>query len=653
MGRKSEERGQLDYNTRQYIKRLRLLQAAVLILMCAAFLLFSQRVVVGNRESLREVAVAEVRESMKEVIGNLFVKIDTVRNRMSREAEIIIKDTASRIRRAEISDVSDLVEQLKVCKENYLSLRIQAIYWADEGEAYHVRAKEDTWMALPIENSDDLDVSVMQETLELEGKIIILFFEQKDEDALVKEEIREYVHAEKYEGNQYVWVNEILNIEGGNRYAVRRISPNQEELEGHYLSTLMQDAKGNYPYQIELDGIRKDGYVFYSYFFESAETDKVTEKFSYSQYYEPFNWIVSTGETVEELYEYSANMSEKNVAQIVSMMILFLVLVIIIFAAMVNILERQAKKFHRQLTKQNEVLEDIYSTMSTGVLRIRMTDTESTVIKINPMGLLLIGMDSEEELEKCRNTHVVSTMNEEDAQKLIAACHGLKKQWESAVVECRVTWKDGSEHLLRIRSMLIEYAGDAKIIQRIYHDITEERRKHTEELKKAEERATLDPMTQIKNKQAIGQIVRERILEAAQKKLPMAVGFVDIDNFRDYNTKYGHLQGDEVIKYVARVLKESVNGDVGRSGGDEFTFCIMDASYEKVEAAMKIVHKRLNEGTEVLEAGEIIPTPCSIGVVIEQSENLEYDYIMKRSDQAMYQAKERGKNVYNILSSVK
>ena len=653
MRTQSENKERLDNNTMQYIKRLRLLQIVVLVLMCATFLLFSRNVVISNQESLKEVAVAEVRETMKETIGNLLVKIDTARTRMNHEAEVIVKDTASRIYRATISDVADVAEQMKVCGENYLGLKLQAVYRPDEGDAYHLRTMDETLMALPIEKGDDLYRDAMHETLELEGKTIILFFEQKDVDALVKEEIRQYVHAENYEGNQYVWVNEVLNMEGGSRYAIRRIHPNLEESEGHYLSTSMQDAMGNYPYKTELEGIRKDGYVFHSYFFKNIVNDEIAEKFSYSQYYEPFNWIVSTGETIEDLYEYSVNMSEKNVTQIVTMMVLFLILVIIIFAAMVNILEHQAKKFHGQLVKQNEVLEDIYSTMSAGLLRIRMTDSESTIIKINPMCLQLMGMDSEEELEKAQNAQGVSTMSEEDAAKLVVVCHALKEQWESEVVECLVTWKDGSEHLLRIRNMLVEYDGDAKIIQRMYQDITEEHRKHVEELQQAEEKATLDPMTQIKNKRAIEQITRTRIGEAVQKNLPIAVGFVDIDNFRDYNTKYGHLQGDEVIKYVARVLKESVKGDVGRTGGDEFTFCILDTSYEIVEATMKMIHKRLNEGTKVLETGEMIPTPCSIGVVIEQSEDLEYDYIMKRSDEAMYQAKERGKNIYNILSSIK
>ena len=112
---------------------------------------------------------------------------------------------------------------------------------------------------------------------------------------------------------------------------------------------------------------------------------------------------------------------------------------------------------------------------------------------------------------------------------------------------------------------------------------------------------------------------------------------------------YGHLQGDAVIKYVASVLKETIHGDIGRNGGDEFTFCILDTSYEEVEKAMKQMHQKLNMGITILETGERIPTPCSIGVVIEQSKDMNYETLVKSSDEAMYRAKEKGKNTYFIL----
>ena len=70
------------------------------------------------------------------------------------------------------------------------------------------------------------------------------------------------------------------------------------------------------------------------------------------------------------------------------------------------------------------------------------------------------------------------------------------------MVEGYVTWKDGSKHLLQLRNTLIELDGDTKIIQHICQDITEERFQQEQAILAAEEKATLDPMTQIKNKKA-------------------------------------------------------------------------------------------------------------------------------------------------------
>ena len=59
---------------------------------------------------------------------------------------------------------------------------------------------------------------------------------------------------------------------------------------------------------------------------------------------------------------------------------------------------------------------------------------------------------------------------------------------------------------------------------------------------------------------------------ATDKKVRISAGFLDIDDFKDYNTNYGHQEGDNVIKFVANTLKENFKGEVGRNGGDEFVF---------------------------------------------------------------------------------
>ena len=397
-----------------------------------------------------------------------------------------------------------------------------------------------------------------------------------------------------------------------------------------------------------MEGIRENGHIFHSYYFKNKLDDNVIEKFSYAVYYEPFHWIIATGETLEEIYEYSKVLNDDNVRHTMILVCIFIVLFAVFFDIVIRIIIKQGEIYREQLQKQAEVLDDIYITLSVGLVRVGMENQTMTVIKINPKALALFGVDSETEIIE-KGLGLIDSKTNVEYSSFQDISKELKEKWDYVVVEGYVTWKDGSKHLLQLRNTLIELDGDTKIIQHICQDITEERRQQEEAILQAEEKATLDPMTQIKNKKAIEAITRSRIQEAVEKNLSIAIGFIDIDNFRNYNTLYGHLQGDAVIKYVASVLKETVHGDVGRNGGDEFTFCILDTSYEEVEKAMKEMHQKLNMGIPILETGEIIPTPCSIGVVIEQSKDMDYETLVKSSDEAMYRAKEKGKNTYFIL----
>lgn len=645
----SRKKMTIDNNTKQYMKEVRLLHTAVLVIISIAFFVFANTIVSNNRNNLKEVVLVEVQESMQENINNIIIHIETLRKSVEENAVVDIIDLGNRMKTDGVKNVEDILAYLQVCEQNQLGQAIEVVYTAKTGEVYYINKYERTVTSISEANPGIYNSAPVTDKFVIEGQEIILFVQQSEIDLLVKEEMRNYLHSEQYEGGQYVWVNEVLSFSGGENYAVRCIHPNLIETEGEYLSTSIQDVKGNYPYQTELDGIKENGYVFHSYYFKNKENDEITEKFSYAQYYEPFNWIIATGETIEEVYAYSEEVSERSFQQIFLLMVIFVALFVVTSGLMVRILETQAQSFRNVLLKQAEMYENIYTTMSVGLLRIRVTEEESRLIQINPKGLELLGVETQQECLKKVHGHVIETMEIADAERLQRALKMLNEQWESVVVECWVTWKDGSRHLLRIRDTLVDFEEEAKIIQRMCQDITEERARQQKALMEAEEKATLDPMTQIKNKKAIEGIIRTKIVEAAEQNLPIAIGFVDIDNFRDYNTKYGHMQGDAVIKYVASTIKENIPGIVGRNGGDEFAFVVFNASYAQVETAMQVVHKKLNEGIIVKETGEKIPTPCSIGVIIEKSKTLDYDYVMEQSDAAMYEAKARGKNTYYIL----
>lgn len=62
------------------------------------------------------------------------------------------------------------------------------------------------------------------------------------------------------------------------------------------------------------------------------------------------------------------------------------------------------------------------------------------------------------------------------------------------------------------------------------------------------------------------------VQQAAENDGQVVIGFLDIDDFRDYNTNFGHQEGDAVIQFVAGILQRELKGFVGRNGGDEFVF---------------------------------------------------------------------------------
>ncbi|MGD1822087.1 MAG: ATP-binding protein [Pleomorphochaeta sp.] len=140
-----------------------------------------------------------------------------------------------------------------------------------------------------------------------------LSLDEKDEiDKEVKAIAEEIIRNQKIFDNQYFWVNEVLNFEGGDNYAIRRVHQNLVETEGTFLSTDMKDFLGDTPYQSELDGINKDGEILQSYYFKNLEDDRILKKLSYAKLYEPYNWIVASGRPYEDIYSQANALYEKS-----------------------------------------------------------------------------------------------------------------------------------------------------------------------------------------------------------------------------------------------------------------------------------------------------------------------------------------------------
>jgi diguanylate cyclase (GGDEF)-like protein len=123
-------------------------------------------------------------------------------------------------------------------------------------------------------------------------------------DTLIKEQISDQIHNGKFSNNSYIWVNEVINYDGGDNYAIRRVHPNLIDTEGMWLSTTITDIKGNHPYLTELEGVKKDGEIFFKYYFKKNNSDVISEKLTYAKLYKEYNWIVAMGVHLDDVQAY-------------------------------------------------------------------------------------------------------------------------------------------------------------------------------------------------------------------------------------------------------------------------------------------------------------------------------------------------------------
>lgn len=117
----------------------------------------------------------------------------------------------------------------------------------------------------------------------------------------IKERVKERIRNTFLIDDGYIWVNEVLNYDGGDAYAIRLVHPNLIESEGSFLSTKMEDIEGNTPYKTELEGVKQFGEVFFSYWFKKKSSDKVSEKLTFAKLYKDFNWIIASGVYLDDI----------------------------------------------------------------------------------------------------------------------------------------------------------------------------------------------------------------------------------------------------------------------------------------------------------------------------------------------------------------
>ena len=157
-----------------------------------------------------------------------------------------------------------------------------------------------------------------------------------------------------------MWINEVLKYDGGDGYAISRVHPNLRDTVGLSLSTSMTDIVGNTPYKTELEGIKRDGELFFTYYFQKMDTKEISEKLTYAKLYKEYDWIVAMGIHLDDISTYvdlSANKSSSIIRQNIPYFIVAIIVLFILHSIVLLLLERRSS-YQRARELENQALHD-------------------------------------------------------------------------------------------------------------------------------------------------------------------------------------------------------------------------------------------------------------------------------------------------------
>lgn len=207
-------------------------------------------------------------------------------------------------------------------------------------------------------------------------------------------------------------------------------------------------------------------------------------------------------------------------------------------------------------------------------------------------------------------------------------------------LEVRMKTSAGSEFIAEFSAIGMEFNGEPANLVAL-NDISDRKAMEAELVKQA----STDSLTGIGNRRYFMFQAEQEMSRARRFSRPFTVMMMDIDHFKPINDRYGHAVGDAVLQAVVRRANDSLRqtDQIGRLGGEEFAAMLPETN---IEAAMVVADRLRQHVAErpIIAAGQAVQCSISIGVAELQEHDVSIDDLLRRADEALYQAKAKGRN---------
>ncbi|MCU7915589.1 MAG: EAL domain-containing protein [Candidatus Thiodiazotropha sp. (ex Gloverina cf. vestifex)] len=269
---------------------------------------------------------------------------------------------------------------------------------------------------------------------------------------------------------------------------------------------------------------------------------------------------------------------------------------------------------------------------------------DGSIIGANKAAENYYGFAREDMLQK--NIGDVNTLSKEEIEHEM----DMAREEKRSHFYFQHTLASGEVRDMEVHSGPIDWNG-RQVLYSIIHDVTD-RKKAEAELDRI---AHYDALTGLPNRLLKTDRLRQAMVRSRRTGFSVAVCYLDLDGFKPINDTYGHDVGDLILVEIARRLQLTVReGDtVSRIGGDEFILILSELS--GIEQCKQILDRVLCKVSAPIsiQGGEAeVEVFASIGLTLFPEDDADADILMRHADQAMYIAKELGKNRYHLFDPV-